>query len=225
MIEVPKGRVIVYSDIGCPWAHVAVFRVHRARSTLGLDDEVVVEHRSFPLELFNERPTPRKVLDAEIPVAGALEPAAGWQLWRAPDYQYPVTMLPALEAVHAARAQSDAAGEQLDRALRVAFFGRSESVSMRHVILSVAASCDAVHEETLAAALDDGRCRRALMDDYVAAQSADVKGSPHVFVAGADAHNPGIQMHWEGDPGRGFPVVDKDDPSVYEDLIGRAAGN
>jgi predicted DsbA family dithiol-disulfide isomerase len=223
VIQVPKGRVVVFSDVGCPWAHLAVFRLHRARSMLGLDDELVFEHRSFPLELFNERPTPRKTLDAEIPVAGALEPGAGWQVWRRPDYEYPVTTLPALEAVHAARLQSDAAGEQLDRALRIAFFGRSEVISMRHVILQVARTCDAVDAEELEAALDDGRCRSSVMGDFRTAQSSDVKGSPHVFVAGADAANPGIEMHWHKEHGTGFPVVDKDDPSVYEDLLSRAA--
>lgn len=223
MIDVPKGRVVVYSDVGCPWAHVAVFRLHRARGALGLDAVVTFEHRSFPLELFNERPTPRKTLDAEIPVAGGLEPDAGWEVWRRPDYQYPVTTLPALEAVHAAALQSDRAAEELDRALRVAFFGRSETISMRHVILQVAERCPAVDAAELAAALDDGRCRRAVMDDYRAAQSDKVQGSPHVFVAGADAANPGIDMHWHKDHDVGFPVVDKDDPSVYEDLLRRAA--
>jgi predicted DsbA family dithiol-disulfide isomerase len=190
---------------------------------LGLDGEIVFEHRSFPLELFNERPTPRKTLDAEIPVAGALEPKAGWQMWRRPDHEYPVTTLPALEAIHAARLQSDAAAEELDRALRVAFFGRSEVISMRHVILAVAEGCDAVDATELAAALDDGRCRSAVMDDYRSAESSAVQGSPHVFVSGSDAHNPGIDMHWHKEHGTGFPVVDKDDPSVYEDLLRRAA--
>jgi predicted DsbA family dithiol-disulfide isomerase len=223
MIEVPKGRVVVFSDVGCPWAHLAVFRLHRTRAMLGLEGEVTFEHRSFPLELFNERPTPRKVLDAEIPVAGALEPDAGWQVWRRPDYQYPVTTLPALEAVHAAALQSDAATEQLDRALRVAFFGRSEIISMRHVILKVAEECDRVDAVELAAALDDGRCRSKLMADYRTARSAEVEGSPHVFVTGTDAANPGIEMHWHREHGTGFPVVDKEDPSVYEDLLTRAA--
>jgi predicted DsbA family dithiol-disulfide isomerase len=224
VIDVPRGRVVVYSDVGCPWAHLTVFRLHDARSRLGLDDDVVFEHRSFPLELFNERPTPRKVLDAEIPVAGALEPDAGWQMWRGADYEYPVTTLPALEAVHAARAQSDRAGERMDRALRRAFFGSSQTISMRHVIVSVAESCDGIDVARLTTALDDGRFRRTVMDDYDRAQASDVKGSPHVFVNGLDAHNPGISMHWEGDHGKGFPVVDKDDPSIYDELLARAAG-
>lgn len=30
-------------------------------------------------------------------------------------------------------------------------------------------------------------------------------------------------MHWEGDKPGGFPVVDAGDPSVYDDLVRRAA--
>ena len=219
MMDVPKGRVVVFSDVACPWAHVAVYRLHEKRRRMGLEAEVTFEHRAFPLELFNERPTPKTTLDAEIPVAGALEPDAGWQMWRRPDYQYPVTTLLALEAVRAARAQSVAASEQLDRALRVAFFGHGETISMRHVILSVARTCGELDGEELAAALDEGRWRRAVMDDYERAQSDDFNGSPHVYVPGAGAHNPGIEMHWEGDHGKGFPMVDADDPKVYDALL------
>jgi len=51
-----------------------------------------------------------------------------------------------------------------------------------------------------------------------------VKGSPHLFPSdGTDAHNPGIRMHWEAEPGRGFPVIDADDPSVYDSLVTTAA--
>jgi hypothetical protein len=31
-------------------------------------------------------------------------------------------------------------------------------------------------------------------------------------------------MHMQGEHGRGFPVIDSFDPSVYDDLIKRAAG-
>ena len=97
------GIVIVWSDLACPWAHVAVARLHRVRDELGLTDQVRFDHRVFPLELMNEGPTPRTILDAEIPVAGALEPAAGWQLWQ-DSSPYPVTTLMPMEAVQAAKA-------------------------------------------------------------------------------------------------------------------------
>jgi hypothetical protein len=41
-------------------------------------------------------------------------------------------------------------------------------------------------------------------------------------VDGTDIHNPGVQLPWGGDHGTGFPVVDKDDPGVFEDLLRRA---
>ena len=57
------------------------------------------------------------------------------------------------------------------------------------------------------------------------AESGRVNGSPHLFLPdGTDVHNPGIEMHWEGDHGKGFPVVDRDEPAIYEDLLRRAAG-
>lgn len=224
VFDIPKGRVVVFADIACPWAHVAVHRLHETRARLGLDDRVVFDMRAFPLELLNGQPTPKKSLDAEIPVTGALEPDAGWQMWQRPEHEYPVTMLPALEAVYAAKEQEPRLAEQLDRALRRGFFGASRNVSMRHEILEIAATVPGLDADVLAAALDDGRARGALAADREIAESDQVKGSPHVFLPGGDdAHNPGIEMHWEGPHGEGFPVVDSDDPTIYERLLTAAA--
>mgnify|MGYP000660363284 CR=1 FL=1 len=70
------AELVIWSDIGCPWAHVAVSRLHRARERLGLLSAVTFEHRAFPLELVNARPTPKRTLDSEVPVTAGLEPAA-----------------------------------------------------------------------------------------------------------------------------------------------------
>ena len=220
----PPGTVVVWSDLACPWAHVAVARLHRVRAELGLVDDVVLDHRAFPLEVLNERSTPKRILDAEIPVVGALEPAAGWQVWQRPEWEYPGTVLLALEAVQAAKEQSLRASEALDRALRVAFFGHGRPISQRSVVLDVAEGCPEVDAGVLAKALDEGRARRALMDMAEQAAGDGVQGSPHLFLPdGTDVHNPGVTMHWEGEKGRGFPVVDTDDPAVYGDLLRRAA--
>lgn len=224
MIDVPPGRIVVFADIACPWAHVAVHRLHETRARLGLEGRVVFDVHAFALEIVNRRPTPKLTLDAEIPVTGALEPEAGWQMWQRPDHEYAVTTLPALEAVHAAKEQSLEASEALDRALRRAFFGASRNVSMRHEILDVAATVPGLDAEELARALDDGRARSALTADRALAESDAVAGSPHLFLPGGeDVHNPGIEMHWEGKHDEGFPVVDKDDPAVYERLLETAA--
>ena len=225
MIDVSRGTIVVYSDIGCPWAHLAVFRLHRARSKLGMGDQVHFDHRAFPLELFNERPTPKRTLDAEIPVTGGAEPDAGFQLWNRPDFEYPVTTLPALEAVQAAKEQSLRASEQLDLALRVAFFGESRTISMRHVILEVAQLCPDVDAEEIAAALDDGRARRSVMEQMKVAEGDEVRGSPHLFLAdGSDEHNPGMKMEWVEEGDKKGPVIHEDRPEIYLDLLQRAAG-
>ena len=226
MIEVPPNSMVLFSDIGCPWAHAAVHRWHETRSQLGLEDKVELHHHFFPLEVVNGRPTPKRVLDAEIPVAGALAPAAGWETWQGQTYEYPVTTLPALEAVAAAAEQGVAPAAELDRALRRAFFGQSLCISMRHVILEVASMCDGVDVERLTEALDSGRHRNTVLRDRRAAESDAVKGSPHFFLPdGSDWHNPGVEMHWEGESGTGFPVVDKDDPSAYEEMFDRAVSH
>ena len=223
MPHVAPRTVAVYSDVGCPWAHVAVHRLHVTRQRLDLEDVVTFDHRAFPLEIFNQRPTPWRVLSAEVPVVGGLDPGAGWQVWQAEPFTWPVTTLLALEAVQAAKEQGIRASERLDRALRVALFGQSRCIAMRHVILDVADEAD-LDVPALRAALDDGRARRAVFEQHDAASGDVVKGSPHLFLAdGTDAHNPGIQMEWAGEHGRGFPVVSKDDPGVYEDLLRRAA--
>jgi predicted DsbA family dithiol-disulfide isomerase len=229
MIDVASGTVVVYSDLTCPWAHLAVHRLLTTRHDLGLDNEVVLDHRAFVLEVANRRPTPRRVLDAEIPVVGGLEPAAGWQIWQDDASRWPVTALPALEAVQAAKEQGLRQSERLDRGLRAALFARSKCISMRHVILDVADGCG-LDVDRLAGALDDGRARRAVMEQHAAAVAGGaagegpVQGSPHLFLPdGTDCHNPGIEMHWHGEHGRGFPVVTADDRTIYGDLLVRAA--
>jgi predicted DsbA family dithiol-disulfide isomerase len=223
-LHVAPGTLVVYSDVGCPWAHLAVHRLLAARDRLGLTpDDVVLDHRAFPLEIFNTRPTPRRIVSTEIPVVGGLDPQAGWQVWQGDLSTWPVTTLPALEAVQAAKEQGLAASERLDRGLRLAFFAESRCISMRHVILEVVEECG-LDVDALRDALDAGRARRAVLDQQQAADDGDVQGSPHVFLPdGSSVHNPGVEMEWAGEHGVGFPVVSSDDPAVYDGLVRRAA--
>lgn len=223
-MEVAPGTIVVYADIACPWAHVAIYRLHQARRQTGLEGRITFDLHAFPLELVNRRPTPKTTLDAEIPVAGALAPDAGWQMWQRREFQYPVTTLLALEAVYAAKEQSPVASEQLDHELRVAFFGRSRTICLRHEILEAAALCDAVDVAALADSLDSGACRSRVMQDLAVAESDEVAGSPHVFLAdGTNEHNPGTKIEWKGSHGRGFPVVVEDRPERYLELLDAAA--
>jgi predicted DsbA family dithiol-disulfide isomerase len=225
VISVVPGTIQVWSDIGCPWAHAAVWRLWDARRRLRLEEQVHFDHRVFPLELFNSQATPRNELEPEMPACASLAPRAGWQAWSAAEWTYPATMLPAMEAVQAAKEQGLAASEALDRGLRRAFWGESRCVSMRHVILEVASEADGLDLAQLADALDGGRARRAIFADWKIAKTDAVQGSPHLFLPdGTNAQNPGLAVDWnEGADGVWLPTIVSDAAYVYDDYVRRAA--
>ncbi len=228
MIHAAPGTIVIYSDLVCSFAHLAVHRLHRTRAELGLETAVAFDHRAFPLELFNEQVNPRPGVDSEIAVLGGLAPDAGWAMWHAPDWAYPSTVLPALEAVQAAKEQSWSASEVLDLALRRAFWADSRCIAQRHVILDVArgvARRGVLDVDRLADTLDSGRARPAVIAQWRAARSGAVRCSPHLFLPdGTHVPNPGVTARWvNGDFGVGFPLIDHYDPTVYRDLLTRAA--
>jgi predicted DsbA family dithiol-disulfide isomerase len=222
---VPPGAIQVWSDLLCPFAYVALLRLRRARERLGLHGIVRLEHRTFPLELFNG-PHPRRGTDTEAVGLGQIEPDAQFRVWSGADDLYPHTVLLAAEAVHAASAQSLEAGEALDLALRRAFWTQSRSISHRQVILEVAGELPegVIDVAALAAELDSGRRRASVMADFAVSQTDAVAGSPTFRLPdGGALTNPGIAVHWDGPWASGFPVVESHDPAVYDGLLKRAA--
>jgi predicted DsbA family dithiol-disulfide isomerase len=219
------GAVVLFSDIACPWATVVVLRIHEARAKLGLVDDVRLVHLAYPLELEHRRPLARRVIDAEIPVCAVTTPEFGWSLWQGRLDEYPVTTLLAAEAVQAARRQSETAGEQLDLALRSAFFVRSRCISLRHEILTAAAECPAVDVERLASDLDGGTCRAAVMRQATAALAGAADCSGYVVLPdGSGRCNPGVRSCWIGPSmPRGAPALIADDPSAYDAVLRAAA--
>lgn len=211
----------VWSDIGCPWATLALHTLHAAAQRRGVP--VVVDHRAFPLELFNDAPTPKGILDAETVTIAAVRPELGWKLWDAPAATYPVTTLPALEAVQAAKLPAvggPVASDELDTALRRALYAECRCISIHPVILDIAATCAHVDVAALAGALAGGAGRAEVYRDWALAKGPGVQGSPHLFTAGGyAAHNPGATYHWTGRPPTGFPRLESYDPSWADDLL------
>lgn len=214
--------VVFWSDVACPWGTLGVWRWHQACARAGIPVEI--DHRVFPLELLNGRCSPKQILDAEMPVTGALEPSFGYRLWTEPEWQWPVSSLPAMEAVQAAKEQSLKLSSALDLALRKAMFTDSRCITMRHVIEDVARGVDGLDADAVLAALDDGRARHRILEDLAVAETGRIKTSPHVFLPdGSDHVNPGVTFHWEGEPGAGgYPIVDSDDASVFDALVSSA---
>lgn len=215
------AELVVFSDVVCPWATVIVLRLHAARERAGAQDELDIVHRALPLELEHRRPIPRRIVDAEIPLCASLTPEFGWSVWQGRAEEYPITVLPALEAVQAAAGQSSRAGEQLDLALRRAFFARSRCISMRHEILAAARTCDAVDVDRLADALDTGTFRATVTSDFAAARATGVPCSGTVVLPDATmVCNPGTRTGWIGGTfPRGTPVLTADDPAIYDRIV------
>jgi len=218
------AELVVYSDVLCPWATVVVLELRAARTRAGADDELAIVHRALPLELLLERPVARRVVDAEIPVCAALTPDFGWSLWQGRPEEYPVTGLPAAEAVRAAGDRSTRGAEQLDLELRRAFFVRSRCISLRHEVLAAAAACPDVDVAHVADALDTGRYRASVMADFAAARAGAAPCSGTVVHPdGTAICSPGIRTAWIGGPmPHGIPVLVEHDPTAYDELVSAA---
>lgn len=214
-----------WSDIGCPWATLALETLHAAAERRQL--RLLVDHRAFPLELFNKRSTPKPILDAEIVAIGARRPELDWRAWDRPEWTYPVTTLPALEAVQAAKDPAVGglvASTELDLALRGAFYRDRRCVSVHAEIIDVAKGCDEVDAAALQVALAAGHGRAQVYADWTEAAGVRIQGSPTLLTSdGYSAHNPGVAYRWTAAPGEGFPLFESYDEGWTEPLLDRLA--
>lgn len=217
--------VTVWSDIGCPWASLAL---HTLRAAIRRHSSpLLIGHRAFPLELFNAIPTPKGILDVEVAAIAPVVPGLGWRHWNAPEASYPVTTIPAMAAVQAAKAPDVGglpASDQLDAALRHALYADHRCISVPAVILDIAAACLAVDVDALRRRLRHGDGITAVYDDYDTACGPGIQGSPHIILSTAHgpswtAHNPGATYRWSAPPPQGFPRLEAYDPAWADDLV------
>ncbi len=83
-LPVDPSMIVVFSDLNCSFAHLAVHRLHVTRSRLGLDGVIGLDHRAFPLELFNTCVNERPGVDSEVAVVGRSTRTPGGGCGRAP---------------------------------------------------------------------------------------------------------------------------------------------
>lgn len=204
------GVLTVWSDIGCPWASLALHTLHAAAEQRGV--ALVIDHRAFPLELFNRRGTPKLIIDVEVYAIAGLRKELGWRPWTASDSTYPVAMLPAMAAVQAAKSEHVGgltASDELDSALRRAFYADCRCISIHTEIIDIAAECPSVDEDALDHALRQGAGWADVYAQWNTAQRPEISGSPHLFVGAGDTaglHNPGVAYHWTAPPDDGGVV-------------------
>jgi len=193
--------VEVWSDIHCPWALIAVHRLRRARARHELD--VVFVPRAWPLEWVNGHGTPRAIVTTETAALGGHEP----DLFNAyANDSWPSTFLPAFELVAATgRRHGARAAEDVDYALRLAFFRDSVDVSvLAGLTVALRAAAAENGQIDVDGVLDDwhrSNPRADVARDFAESAGRPIQGSPQVFWPdGSTTHNPGMTDHrWSGD--------------------------
>jgi predicted DsbA family dithiol-disulfide isomerase len=213
--------VTIWSDIHCPWAFVATHRLRKARDEHRPD--VVIDQRPWPLEWVNGEGTPRGIVTQETAVLANHEPEI-FSAFRGASW--PSSFLPAFELVAAARqVHGPRAAEDVDYALRLAFFRDSVDVSVRAgleqalaLVGSVGGDVGAdVDVDKVLATWDDGAVRAEVRRDFERSKALPIEGSPQVFWPdGSATHNPGMADHeWV----RGIPRIRSTDPDEPARLL------
>ena len=168
--------IAMYADLHCPYAYVAAYRLRRLRDEYR--GRVLVAHKSLALEYVNRQPTPKPILDNEAPVVLLSEPDIPYQPWSRPESEWPVTMWPAFEAVKCAERQSPELADELDWAIRVAFFADHRCISMRDVLFELAEKVG-LDMARFADDFDGGVARRQVLEEAREGwERLKVEGSP-----------------------------------------------
>lgn len=176
MPEPAQTAIAVYSDVHCPYAYLSAYRIRQLLPEYR--GRVTIEHKSLSLEWVNKQPTPKPILDNETPTLMLEEPAIPYQPWHAPASEWPVTMWPAFEAIKCAERQGPELANDLDWAIRRAFFAESRCIAMRHVLFELAAGVGA-EMDRFAEDFDGGATKRLVLQEAQEGwERLRVEGSP-----------------------------------------------
>lgn len=205
--------ITVWSDMLCPWAYIAGLRLRKVRDQLKADS-VSFDFRAWPLDI-THRPPAASRRRAEIVALAQFEPSA-FTLYEGP---LPVSSVLASEAQKWGYSYGQEIGEHFDLAIRRAFFLHSRNLGIRGELLAVAQT-EGLDDDALASAVDSGKFRAAITADIEEGREIPVGGSPTVVLPdGMALSNPGFEVTRL----REIPIITADHPSVYEDLLQRAA--
>jgi predicted DsbA family dithiol-disulfide isomerase len=179
MAEPRVPEIWEWAEYYCPWCYIGAVRLHAIapdyRSKLRL------RIRPFPLEILDNDPAPRDILEQEWWLAAIQEPAATFTPY--PSDDWPTTTLPAFEAAWCAGRQGDDALLDFDLRVRNAFFAEGRNIGRREVLREIAEetgldlprfATDFSSGEALPAVLEEARLGR---------EQLRVRGTPTLMLA------------------------------------------
>lgn len=174
----------MYADLLCPFAYVVHATWRHLRPEY--ENRIEIVHRSLSLEYVNRAPTPKNDIDTELPVLILEDPDVAYVPWQAPLSEWPVTMLPAFEAVICAAEQSLRLADDLAWSIRLAIFRDSQCISMRHVLLDLARSTG-LDFDAFQSSLDGGAFRSQVIEEArYGWEEARIPGSPTWVLPGGE---------------------------------------
>ncbi len=200
-METPEAlpTIEVFSDIHCPWGYLAAFRLRELEPEWR--GRLRLAWCCLPLEVVNSRGTPKQIVDQELPYLLQIEPDIPARPWRRAEWEYPVTLLPAFEALKCAQAQGDEAALAFNWAVRRAFFAESRCISLRHILIDIAREAG-LDVAQFTSDLDSGRCKHLVMQESERGwNTLKVKGSPTLILpSGEQRPYPAIpELLWDTD--------------------------
>jgi predicted DsbA family dithiol-disulfide isomerase len=207
--------IALYSDPRCPWARITVHRLLATAERQGVGSELCVDHRWFPLD-DDALPAGGDALDRHLAALRALQPAVDWHRWAGSGDTFPGSSRLAAAWVQGAKRVSPAAAVALDRAVREALFSDGRDVSDESVLTAVSEGVSEVDVDVVRREVASGRADDELDHHAELTGSELVPASPTlVLTDGTTWTNPGIEFHSED----GVPVVDADDPGVFDEIV------
>ena len=126
-------------------------------------EKLHLKWRAFPLEVINDRPAPRHIVDQEWPLIAVQEPLSPCRSW--PHEEYLRTTILAFQAYASAYAQDPEKARVYDLKIRRGFFYEGRRVDEDAVLCEMAeeAGLDA---SRVRADLESSAYAKGVMDDY-----------------------------------------------------------
>jgi putative protein-disulfide isomerase len=174
-------EVVLFHDVLCAWSYLADARLDVLRAEFG--EQVRWSYRGYPLRPDEEAlgKKERQQLARHCRRLGKEPEGKGVvaDLWTGRDA--PVSSLPPLVALEAARQQGSEVHDALLKALRRAAFLRGMNISRRDVLLEIAGTVG-LDEARFLRDLDDPRSFDRLQEGVGDAESIGVRGVPAVII-------------------------------------------
>ena len=145
-------------------------------------DRIQLLHMAYPIELMDGEPPPRDILEQEWWLAALQEPRASFRPFT--GGRFPTSTLPAFDAVKAAEAQGEEAGQAYDLRVRQAFFRDSADIGNTRVLHDLASEVglDRIRFER---DLSAGELRQQVLEEQRRGREEfGVRGTPTLILPG-----------------------------------------